>query len=278
MSVAPDLRSLKGRLDRFVRGNSSTEAVLLRRLLDEHFGRFDRVGIIGGLVRDFARGGRQAFKSDLDLVVEGDRKEVARLAQAVGARGNRFGGYGFTAGPWKIDFWALEDTWAVAQGHVAVRGLDDVVRCTFFDWDAIVYDLRTWRLICDPAYLERLRSRRLDISLRSNPGELGNLLRAARRIVSWNLQPGPALRLFIEEQLDESAFQSIVASERRKYPGRVLDRFAGAEQLRTYLLSPRSATTERARQMVLPLERLSQRDSRLLVVGQPRSRARMSDV
>ena len=254
MSIAPDLRSLKRRLDRFVWENASTEAVLLRSILQEHFERFDRVGVIGGLVRDFARGGRSAFKSDLDLVIQGDRKDVTRLAQAVGAHANRFGGYGFTAGPWKIDFWALESTWAVAQGHVAVENLDDVVHCTFFDWDAIVYDLRSRRLSCDVAYLERLESRRLDISLRSNPGEIGNLLRAARRIIGWKLQAGPRLRVFIEERLDNAAFQSMISSEKRKYANNMLDTFMDASQLRAALLSSRAPISEGNRQLGLPFD------------------------
>src|SRR5258708_5523212 len=109
MSIAPDIRSLKRRLDRYVWENSSTEAVCLRKLLSEHFGEFDGVGIVGGLVRDFARGGRAAFKSDIDLVIDGDSSKVAALAQRVGARSNRFGGFGFSVGPWKVDFWALEN-------------------------------------------------------------------------------------------------------------------------------------------------------------------------
>ena len=257
MSIAPDLRTLKRRLDRFVWENSSTEAVLLRDLLKEHFEPFERVGIIGGLVRDFARGGRSAFKSDLDLVVEGDRKDVARLAQKVGARGNRFGGFGFAAGPWKIDFWALEDTWAAAQGHVAVERLDDVVYCTFFDWDAIVYDLRSRRLSCEESYLERLHSQRLDIGLRSNPGELGNLLRAARRILGWRLEAGPGLRIFVEERLDDAAFHAIIASERRKYANTILAAFVDASQLRAALLSSRPPVAGCNQQMDLPLDQLS---------------------
>ena len=254
LSVASDIRSLKGRLDRFVWSNPTSEAVLLRELLHEHFLQFEGVGIIGGLVRDFARGGRWAFKSDLDLVIQGDPAQVAALAERVGAATNRFGGYGFAVGPWKIDFWALQHTWAATAGHVAVRDLADVVRCTFFDWDAVVYDLTSRRVVCDKAYLDRLRSRQLEISLRSNPGELGNLLRAARRMLRWHLAAGPALASFIKERLDDEAFITIKATERRKYADRVLDSFTDAAQLRAALVtSPRSEQS--LGQMDLPLER-----------------------
>lgn len=254
MSVAPDVRSLKRRLDRFFWDNNSTETVLLRQLFKRHFSQFEGVGVVGGLVRDFARGGRSAFKSDIDLVVEGSADDVTRLAEFVGARANRFGGYGFTAGPWKIDFWALEKTWAVTEGHVSVEKLADVVRCTFFDWDAVVYDLRQKRVVCAKGYLDRIRDRQLEIALRSNPGELGNLLRAARRIVRWGLWPGPELRRFILECLDDDAFEAMRTSERRKHADRVLDEFRDAEHLRSCLLSSHPKSWSNARQMHLPFE------------------------
>ncbi|MGN5376103.1 hypothetical protein [Sphingomonas hankookensis] len=254
LSFARNNRTLKGRLDRFVWDNTTPEAVLLRQLLKQHFMGFESVGIIGGLVRDFALGGRYAFKSDLDLVIQGDPREVAQLASRVGAVANRFGGFGYAEGPWKIDFWALQNTWAATAGHVAVRDLADVVRCTFFDWDAVVYDLRNRRVVCDKTYFQRIHSRQLEISLRSNPGEMGNLLRAARRIIRWRLTPGPVLAKFIVEQLDERTFAALKASERRKYGDRMLDGFSSAAQLRAMLLDGTRLQRELAGQMALALE------------------------
>jgi len=254
LSVARDRRVLKGRLDRFVWENATPEAILLRRLLSEHFMQFDGVGIIGGLVRDFALGGRYAFKSDLDLVIQDDPRKVAELASRVGAVANRFGGYGYSEGPWKIDFWALQNTWAATAGHVAVRSLADVVQCTFFDWDAVVYDLHERRVVCDKTYFQRIHSRRLEISLRSNPGEMGNLLRAARRIIRWHLTPGPVLTRFIAERLDDETFTLLKATERRKYGNRTLDAFTSAAQLRSALLEGPRAQLELASQMPLPLD------------------------
>jgi len=254
MSVAPDVRSLKRRLDRFFWSNSSTETVLLRHLFKTHFDQFDGVGVIGGLVRDFARGGRSVFKSDIDLVVEGSAYEVALLADRVGATANRFGGFGFTAGPWKIDFWALEKTWAVAEGHVVVAELADVVQCTFFDWDAAIYDLRRKRVVCTDGYLDRIRGRRLEIALRSNPGELGNLLRAARRILGWGLRPGPELRRFIRERLDDDTFKALQATERRKHSDHLLKKFRDSRHLRFHLLASHRAEASDKLQMHLPFD------------------------
>lgn len=242
MSIAPDLRSLKLRLDRyFGEDNKSKEMDRLRRIRKDHFDRFETVGVIGGLVRDFARGGRTAFKSDLDLVIEASSMEVAHLAESVAARPNRFGGYGFVDGPWKIDFWALERTWAATSGHVHVSHLPDVVRCTFFDWDAVVYDIKRKTLSCDKDYLDRIRSSRLEINLRANPSEVGNLLRAARRIIRWGLEPGPMLRSFIVDCLDCQAFDRIRTEEQRKFSFRVTDEYDDVEKLRQAILThPRS--------------------------------------
>lgn len=241
MSVAPDLSSLKKRLDRYFGDeNKSKEMERLRDIRKRHLDQFENVGVVGGLVRDFARGGRSAFKSDLDLVIEASSVEVACFAEHVGASPNRFGGYGFVDGPWKIDFWALERTWAATSGHVQVNHLPDVIRSTFFDWDAVVYDIKRKKLSCDIDYLERIRSSRLEINLRANPSELGNLLRAARRIIRWGLEPGPILRSFIVERLDGQAFDRMRAEERRKFSFRVTDEYDDAEKLRhALLIAPR---------------------------------------
>ena len=237
MSIAPDLKSLKGRLDRyFGHENTSTEMELLRRILSEHFHSFDKVGVIGGLVRDFARGGRSAFKSDLDLVIEASAADVSDLAKRVSAAPNRFGGFGFAVGPWKIDFWALENTWAATNGYASVEHLPDVIRCTFFDWDAVVYDIRRRKVSCDRSYLDRIRKGQIEINLRANPTELGNLLRAARRIIAWGIEPGPELRSFIIESLDAEAFETMRSEELRKYSFRVTDEYRNAAELKHALL------------------------------------------
>ena len=218
MPLAPDLSALKRRLDRYFWGNRSPEMRQLNGIFSEHFSRFDRVAVVGGLVRDFARAGRAGFRSDVDLVIEAPANEVAAVAQALGGQANRFGGYGVKSGAWKIDFWALETTWAARHAGVQVSGLEDITRCTFFDWDAIAYDLRTRRVVCDRDYLDRIQRGALDVNLRSTPSPDGNLLRAIRRLVLWKIRPGPTLRQFIDEHLDEAAFDSVRATEARLYP------------------------------------------------------------
>jgi len=218
MPIAPDLYALKQRLDSYFWRNRSPEMKLLKDVLSEHFSRFERVAVVGGLVRDFAREGRAGFRSDVDLVINAPAHEVAAVAKVLGAEANRFGGYGAKVGVWKIDFWALETTWAARHAGVRVSHLEDITRCTFFDWDAIAYDLKNRSVLCDAGYLDRLRGSTLDVNLRPTPSLEGNLLRAMRRLVLWRLRSGPVLRKFIEDHLDGPVFKNIQMKETRIYP------------------------------------------------------------
>ena len=246
MPVASDLYSLKRRLDRYFWHNDSPELVRLRHVLDKYFFDFDIV-VIGGLVRDFAREGRAAFRSDVDLVIDAREAEVALLAEMLNARRNRFGGFGYYCQPWKIDFWALEATWAAKTGHVRVLQWEDLIKCTFFDWDAAVYNLSNRRVICDTSYLDKIRKQELEINLRPNPSVLGNLLRAVRRLILWNLKPGPRLWSFMKETLSDETFAAIKRLEFAEHPHTVMRHFADADALWRYLVGRECAVGKPAR-------------------------------
>lgn len=233
MAAAHDLRGVRRRLSDFLeREDRSRRSVTLRRILKEQFLCFDRVAVVGGMVRDFARHGAAAFCSDVDLVIEAPVSDIARLAARVGAYPNRFGGYAWVAGGWKIDFWALETTWALREGHVDVSRIEDVTRCVFFDGDAIAYELRSRTLICAPDYLSRVVGHRMDLVLASTPSVEGNLLRSLRRIAFWQIAAGPALQRFIDDYLTEESFEKIAATERRLYTRRVTHEYPSVEAIR----------------------------------------------
>ena len=240
MLTAPNHFALKRRLDRYFWANRSAEMEHLQTTLATHFRAFERVAVLGGAVRDFAREGRSGFRSDVDLVIDGPDEEVARLAKHLRATPNRFGGYGCKEGPWKIDFWALAATWG--RHHVPVQKLEDVVSCTFFDWDAVAYDLWEKKLICTDGYLERIRQRTLDINLRPNPSPMGNLVRAIRRLVLWQVRPGPGLKGFIDEHLDEDALRFVQAKEKELFSHRVSTCWRTAEEARSFLLRDEQRT------------------------------------
>lgn len=237
MPLAPNLFALKRRLDRYFWQNRSAEMALLNQVFDEHFLRFDRVAVVGGLVRDFAREGRAGFRSDVDLVIEASAASVAEVAERLGGTSNRFGGHGVKVGAWKIDFWALETTWAARHAGVAVSRLEDITKCTFFDSDAVAYDLRTRRVLCSPSYLDRLAGAELDVNLGATPSPQGNLLRSMRRLVLWRYRSGPGLRRFIEEHLDEDNFQAVRAAEAKLFSLPVSTTWSNAASARRALLA-----------------------------------------
>ena len=86
---------------------------ILRSFLERELRPLGDAAVMGGLVRDFARGGREAFASDVDIVIDARAGAVSDLAGRLSAQANRFGGFGCRVGPWRVDFWALETTWAV---------------------------------------------------------------------------------------------------------------------------------------------------------------------
>jgi hypothetical protein len=234
MSTAPSKDALKRRLDRYFWANSTGEMDFLRHVLETNFIGFERVAVVGGLVRDFAHGGRKSFRSDLDLVIDAPKESVAALASSLSATPNRFGGFGCKQGPWKIDFWALETTWA--RKYVPLNSLEDIVSSTFFDWDAAAYDLKGKKLICSEDYLMRIRSKILDVNLLPNPSPLGNLVRAVRRLMIWRVQAGPLLKAFIEQHLDDDALRYIQLKELELYPVSVSAHWATAADAKDALL------------------------------------------
>jgi len=255
MTVAAEERIIKRRMDEYLWWEKSTTNRRLRALLRTHFFRFDRVAIVGGMVRDLARAGKRGFHSDVDLVIDAPVSEVALLAKATLATPNRFGGYSFSADGWKIDFWALGTTWAARNGHVSVESLEDITRCTFFDWDAILYDVKERRVICSDAYLNGIRSGVMEISLRPNPSVSGSLFRAVRRVLLWDLQPGPRLMDYICEHLDDSGFEAVVREDRCRSKTPFLEKFGDARTLLRFIERRecrRDLSTFYAKQMALP--------------------------
>lgn len=233
MPIAPNQAALKRRIDRYLWANRSGEMEALQSALESNFRKFERVAVIGGLVRDFAREGRVGFRSDVDLVIDGPIEKVALLAERLNATPNRFGGYGYKSGPWKIDFWALETTWA--RKHVPMQKIEDVVHGTFFDWDSIAYDLWERKIICPDDYLERLRAKLLDINLKPNPSPMGNLVRAIRRLMLWQASPGEKLRHFIDEHLDESALLYVQEKENELFSYCISSHWKSADEAKTLL-------------------------------------------
>lgn len=228
MQLPLSLSHLADTVSRFVASKQPSSIELVQDLI-RPLKELGELCIIGGLVRDLAFYGIDDRPlSDVDLVVRARPAELARFAESVGAVENRFGGFGLRTSGFKADFWAFSSTWAKRTGHVSLRRTSDLAKCTFFDWDAAVYSFRTKRVYAINGYLDRLRSRVLDVNLLATPSEKGNLVRSLRRIVLWDARPGPRLKRFLKKEIPRHAWREIVAAEKAAFYFTILSDFKSA--------------------------------------------------
>lgn len=236
MRVAQDERLLKRRVDDYLWRDQSTTLRALRAALDMHFSDFEKVSIFGGMLRDLARLGKSGFKSDIDLVIDAPIDQVDELAARMSAKSNSFGGYGFSTDRWKIDFWALETTWTLRQGHVQATSIDELLEGTFFDWDAVHYDIKQRRLFAQEGYFERLRKRTLGVNVVATPSAVGNAARAVRRLITWDLRASEELLMFVEGVVRNNGLEALVTFEEAKYSNSVCAEFKTPDKLMSALV------------------------------------------
>jgi hypothetical protein len=210
----------------------------LRRAILPFLRSLGSVALIGGAIRDVARAGKRAFSSDLDFVVyDGDRREFISQMQRCGGIANRFGGFALNHFSVKVDLWHIEDTWARTAGYVSVQEPADLIRCTFFDWDSVIFDIRSGRLILPSNYFEKITHNVMDIQLEQNPNPMGSLVRALRRAGLWNVRFGPRLTAFTRRHLSEMSWPELVALDERAFKRPVL-KYLARDRLLERLSSP----------------------------------------
>jgi hypothetical protein len=225
---ATDVASLRKRVSRFV---SKELAVLppfqdLTRLATS----FGPIAIFGGLIRDLALGRSRDFSSDVDLVAKDMPGDVlARHLAPYAAARNSFGGFRVQLGRWIFDLWTFETTWAFANGFVQGRELADLLRTTFFNWDAALFELTKEELIVRPSYFAELDARLLAINLRETPNELGAAVRALRLIAEGGVSVAPDLAEFLHSQILAHGIEDIAAVDAKRVGRRRLTKgFVGS--------------------------------------------------
>lgn len=225
--------SLKRRIRYFLssayRGRTEIHSTL------EKMQSFGPIVVIGGILRDLLLSNNQEFKSDLDLVIDPLDPDMFRdYVASFGASKNRFGGFSLVGQQWKIDIWLLKDTWAHQAGHVNISNFSDLLDTTFFNCDAIIYDLSCGQVITKPAYFDELSRRWLEINLQPNPNPIGNTVRAFRYAMRKNFTWGPRLSKYVEEVLEHTDWQSLVKYELASYHNSTIGYFP-KEQFRESL-------------------------------------------
>lgn len=254
MKPATSKSQIKKRVDAYLWKGRSLPLIKLRRVLAEDFSSMGRVAVIGGLIRDLAQVGSAGFKSDIDLVVDQDQRTVDDFARSVGAIKNRFGGYRYSPAGWHIDFWALKNTWASVQGHVQIVEMEDLIRCTFFTTDAMVYMLDNRSLITKDEYVSDLVCSRLEINLLPNPSPEGNLVRTVRRVLSRGMTMGPKLTSFVCNHLNTASYNYVVDTELRLYGHSYAQRYRDPRSLVSALISAPDSDSGEGMQYSLPIK------------------------
>lgn len=217
MNIAKSRKHISDRVARYVNVTRSLCGEPLKATLDDMFGASSRKFIIGGLVRDLARGGIATRHFDVDIVLDLDPAEVSEIGARENALKNRFGGYGTVKRGWKVDFWAMSSTWAHQSGYARLDYAIDIIDTTFFNVDAIAFDLSNADVLMEESYLDDLRNRILEINLEPNPSIQGNAVRAIRRLKMWNYRCGPRLADFLCRNINQDMFLKIVETEKTLY-------------------------------------------------------------
>ncbi|TPM23830.1 hypothetical protein [Mesorhizobium sp. B2-3-6] len=193
-------RYLGGDIANFIRGSEGHE---IGEIIDG-LSPVGNCAIFGGLPRDFAREGRDAFESDVDVVVDGAPSALEPLLMRMNGRRNRFGGYRLKYGRFDFDVWPLQMTWAARAGHVNVSSLKDLTKTTFFDCDAVLFDCRSLEISRSDRFWTSIGNRIVDINLEATPNYIGTLVRILRLHFDKKQQLAPRLAGYLAKGVAHS--------------------------------------------------------------------------
>lgn len=142
--------------------------------------------IFGGLLRDVAMIGSSGFASDVDIVVNGEIYNLFDFLKKHNAVLNKFGGFRLKVGSWPVDIWQADQTWAVKMGVVEYRGISSLLATTILNWDSILMNWRTKKIIFKENYFEDIVTGTLDIVQIENPNPVGMLVRVLKHMQHKN--------------------------------------------------------------------------------------------
>lgn len=224
----PDRRAIERRARYFFTSDYRGRDEVKR--FTRELGKRGRYAVVGGMLRDLYLGGNRAFHSDVDFVVDvDDLPEFDRWMNVLGGVPNKFGGFGLRGSRWNLDVWPLKRTWAAMENHVDVRTIDDILRTTFFDWDAVLYAPAEGKVTAAPGFFERI-GRTLDINLHPNPNPVGNAVRALRYAGRWGASLQPSLADHVLRHLALSGWNTMLEVEARSF-GSCFLRFMDPDRL-----------------------------------------------
>ena len=217
MKPALDHRTAKKRIRRFF--ESPAEERKQVSTLVEHLTVAADASIFGGAVRDISLFGGSKFNGDIDIVVTArDPQALERIFETYSAERNKFGGYRLQVGRWNFDIWESSQTWAYKTGVIKERTHLSLLETTFFNWDAILFDVRTGKLHHGSHYFDHLASKYLELNLKDNPNLFGAFARTLRTLsLSDEILTGPKLSEFLNEISDREVMSYEAGSFAKSY-------------------------------------------------------------
>ena len=199
MAVATNSDILKKRVRRFFEKAPSERRAVMNVISD--LSELAEVYIFGGLLRDLALSGVASFESDVDIVIRPFNVQAFHnWADENGFKPNKFGGFRLLKDRWLFDIWELDRTWAFRHDPSIPRTKYTLKDTTFFNWDAIAYDIKANQIICSQSYFCDLLQSRLEVNYEPNPNPLGTLVRSLK-FVKNGAKTGPKLTEFIRKNM-----------------------------------------------------------------------------
>ena len=124
VSVAKNRDDLKKRILRFFDEDSPRAPVnkFLNRLVEKA-----HVFVFGGVVRDIALSGVASFRSDVDIVFDGDKNAIENIVKEYQYEKNKFGGYRVSVDSWVLDLWQASRVLGIFVGKTRIFGYKLVV-------------------------------------------------------------------------------------------------------------------------------------------------------
>ncbi len=175
--------------------------------------------IVGGAIRSIYK---DREPRDIDIIVKDSVENVlSALSNNVSISKNYFGGYKINFTGIIVDIWDFESHWAFKSGLLSPEEKNLAESC-FFDFDALVYSPANNYLNIDH-FRHSIESNTIDFIkndetyIKSNPGNLTNVLRAIIAASDFNLKFSSAVTSYIKSFLEKNNFTSLKECEKRHY-------------------------------------------------------------
>lgn len=176
------------------------------------------VYLFGGALRDFALYGKRGFNSDLDIVVSCSSDILSSVIPKNISVRNKFGGFRLVIDNQEVDIWSAPETWAFKNGFFTYTDIRSLLNTTVINWDAILLDLRSYKIITPKNYFRDISGRHLDICFTENPDPQSVLIKILRYISLKEVYSvSRDLAIYVSNRLTSMDTDGLPKIERRKF-------------------------------------------------------------